>query len=199
MKIQTILCFIFLFYFQSQSEDFIKLKGGNSGTITTIDTTGNLVTYIRNGSKVTLKKNLIDYIIIGRDTISYNGFEPDPQAVHKESVKINKQYNTPTKNVQSSIVNLDQAQVASIEIKKSLNATFRSRFKLLGCFQIGGAVISEILVIRDATKKETVSVSSSGKISSLSFQHKWALGHTILSILNGLFLTSGITLLTIKF
>lgn len=201
MKFQTIFCLIFLFYFQAQSADFIKLKDGNGGTITTLDTTGNLVTYIRNGSKVTLNKTLIDYITIGKDTISYIGFVPDENAIHKESIII-KPNNPPTQNDRSTFESLDHSnneQYISTAIKNSLNANFKTQLKIIGGIQIGGAIVNQILVIYDATRKETFSTTIDGKKYSQNFQHKWTIGHTMLTILNGLFLSSGITTLTINF
>jgi hypothetical protein len=56
------------------AEDFIMLKDGMSAISFIVDTAGCSLVINRNGVNVTIPKKVINFIVLGTDTISYNNY-----------------------------------------------------------------------------------------------------------------------------
>jgi maltodextrin utilization protein YvdJ len=118
--------------------DYIVLKDGMGTKTKILDTNGCLIKIERNGYLVTLNKNLVKYVLMGNDTISYSNFEcmqlrKTDQSTEQSEIIMPKAVTV--KNDENNYVNQD-------EVNKDLE--YHDQFKKK---EISGVVMTTIGVI----------------------------------------------------
>lgn len=191
LKIVIIIC---LFFIPSSAIHYLELKNGDHGEVSIVDTTGNSIKFIRNGKGVTLKKIKVKYAVIGFDTINYENY-------------IEKYIPAPQKIIQPTCIECCEKQyfnsdIITEQIDTRLHdktSIFTTKLKFLGCLQISGSIINEMIVIYDANRTIKSKIKIGNDEISNEVDSEWNVGHTMLSILNGMFLVNGIVMIKVDF
>jgi hypothetical protein len=71
---KTLLIIIFAFFISSAAQDYLKLRNGETVKVTIIDTADCFITFENNGNKVSLKKDLFQYIVFWEDTTDLSSY-----------------------------------------------------------------------------------------------------------------------------
>lgn len=196
--------FIILLISNIFADDYIMLKDGISGSVSFIDTSGKHIIYIRDDKKRRIKKDKVEFIVINTDTIKYKkstvinkpNYEKEfNKLVAKKTYTIEYKVNKTNDIALKNIVAINNIKVLQQKRKKL--------FKTLGFIQIGGSVVNQLIVFFDAKKTYKIFLADDTEDSrdneSIKLQNRWTMGHTMLSILNGLVFINGFIMVKIPF